>query len=68
VKLTCLDLDRFKYSSRIQIIMNSEILIYENKEGNISVDVRLEEETVWLTQDQLALFLGKAEVPLQNIF
>jgi hypothetical protein len=40
--------------------MNSEILIYENKEGNISVDVRLEEETVWLTQDQMALLFGKS--------
>lgn len=27
--------------------MNSEILIYQNKEGNIKIDVRLEEETVW---------------------
>jgi hypothetical protein len=31
--------------------MNTDILIYENKEGNISIDVRLEEETVWLTQE-----------------
>lgn len=32
---------------------NSEILIYQNSEGNIKIDVRLEEETVWLTQAQL---------------
>jgi hypothetical protein len=36
-----------------------EILIYQNQEGNIKVDVRLEEETVWLTQDQMALLFGK---------
>lgn len=41
--------------------MNSEILIYENKEGNIAIDVRLEEETVWLTQDQMAALFGKAK-------
>ncbi len=30
--------------------MSSEIIIYENQEGNIKIDVRLQEETVWLTQ------------------
>jgi hypothetical protein len=39
--------------------MASEILIYQNKEGSIKVDVRLEEETVWLTQDQMAQLFGK---------
>lgn len=39
--------------------MSSEILIYQNTEGNIKVDVRLEEETVWLTQDQMAQLFGK---------
>jgi len=41
--------------------MNSEIIIYQNSEGNIKIDVRLEEETVWLTQDQLATLFGKAK-------
>ena len=36
-----------------------EILIYQNTEGNIKIDVRLEEETVWLTQDQMAMLFGK---------
>jgi hypothetical protein len=40
---------------------NSEIIIYQNTEGNIKVDVRLEEETVWLTQDQMAILFGKAK-------
>lgn len=39
--------------------MNSEILIYQNSDGNIKIDVRLEEETVWLTQDQMAALFGK---------
>ena len=38
-----------------------EILIYQNQEGTIKIDVRLEEETVWLTQDQMALLFGKAK-------
>lgn len=39
--------------------MNSEIIIYQNTEGNIKIDVRLEEETVWLTQAQLGHLFGK---------
>lgn len=41
--------------------MNSEIVIFQNAEGNIKIDVRLEEETVWLTQDQMAVLFGKAK-------
>lgn len=41
---------------------SSEIIIYQNTEGNIKIDVRLDEETVWLTQAQ------KAEQLLQNTY
>lgn len=34
--------------------MSSEILIYQTPDGNTKVDVRVEGETVWLTQNQLA--------------
>ena len=37
-----------------------EVLIYQNQNGKITIDVRLEEETVWLTQDQMAQLFGKA--------
>jgi hypothetical protein len=37
----------------------NEIIIYQNPDGNIKIDVRLEEETVWLTPDQMALLFGK---------
>jgi len=40
-------------------MQNSDIIIYQNEEGNIKIDVRLEEETVWLTQDQMATLFGK---------
>lgn len=41
--------------------MTGEILIYQNPGGGIKIDVRLEEETVWLTQDQMATLFGKAK-------
>lgn len=41
--------------------MKSEIIIYQNQDGNIKIDVRLDEETVWLTQDQMATLFGKAK-------
>ena len=52
--------------------MNSDILIYQNQEGNIKVDVRLEEETVWLTQAQLCELFQKSKATIsehiKNIF
>ena len=39
--------------------MNSEVLIYQNPDGNIKIDVRLEDETVWLTQAQMGQLFGK---------
>jgi len=51
---------------------NSEIIIYQNPDGNIKIDVRLEEETVWLTQDQMATLFGKAKSTInehiKNVF
>jgi hypothetical protein len=51
---------------------DSEIIIYQSTEGNIKIDVRLEEETVWLSQDQMAELFGKAKSTInehiQNIF
>ncbi len=37
-----------------------EILIYQSKQGDIKIDVRLEDETVWLTQEQMATLFGKS--------
>ena len=33
---------------------NSEIIIYEGDNGQPRIEVRVENETVWLTQDQIA--------------
>lgn len=40
---------------------NSDLILYKNAEGNIKIDVQLEGETVWLTQDQMASLFGKAK-------
>ena len=34
--------------------MNNEILIYQTEDGQTQVDVRMENDTVWLTQAQMA--------------
>jgi len=51
---------------------NSEIFIYQNPDGKIRIDVRLEDETVWLTQDHMAQLFGKAKSTInehiKNIF
>ncbi len=40
---------------------NSELIIYETKDGNIKLDVNLENETVWLTVNQMSLIFNRDE-------
>ena len=40
---------------------NQNILIYENQNGDIKVDVRFEDESIWLTQSQICELYGKAK-------
>ncbi len=51
---------------------NNQILIYQNTDGNIKVDVHFENETVWLTQNQMATLFAKAKSTInehiQNIY
>ncbi len=42
----------------------SEIIIYQAEDGTTAIDVRIEQESVWLTQQQLALLFGQTK---QNI-
>ena len=41
--------------------MSSEIIIYTTQDGKTKLQVNLEDETVWLTQDQMAMLFGKAK-------
>jgi hypothetical protein len=47
-------------------------ILFKTEDEKISVDVRIEDETVWLTQEQMALLFGKAKSTvnehIQNVF
>lgn len=43
-----------------------EIILYKNQEGNIKIDVRLEDETVWLTQAQLCELFQKSKATVSE--
>lgn len=45
---------------------NSEILIYRNPDGKIRIDVRLEGETVWLTQGHLCDLFQKSKATISE--
>lgn len=38
---------------------NSELIIYESKDENIKLDVNLENETVWLSLEQMSRLFGR---------
>lgn len=50
----------------------SEIIIYRQDDGNIKIDVHLEDETVWLSQKLMAELFGKSKKTIsehiRNIF
>ena len=59
-------------SKKNKKIGDSKIIIYSSKDGEAKLDVRLENETVWLSQKQMAeLFNCSADnvgLHLKNIF
>jgi hypothetical protein len=50
----------------------SQILIFQSEDGRTKLDVRLEDQTVWLSQRQLTELFGKAKGTIsehiKNIF
>ena len=38
----------------LEIMEENKIIIYQTEDGQTQIDVRLENETVWLTQAQMA--------------
>lgn len=42
-------------------IENSSVVLYTNDDGSVQMDVRIDGDTVWLTQQQIALLYGKAK-------
>lgn len=51
---------------------HSDFILFKTEDDKISVNVRFEDETVWLTQDQMALLFDKAKSTInehiQNVF
>ena len=51
---------------------NSEIIIYTDSNGTTKLQVQLENETVWLSQEQMAMLFGKGRTTITehigNIF
>lgn len=49
-----------------------EIILYQNQDGNIKIDVRLEDETVWLSQAKLCELFQKSKATIsehiKNVF
>lgn len=58
--------------SKDKKIGDNQIIIYNSKDGKAKIDVRLENEMVWLTQDKIALLFGVQRPAitkhLKNIF
>ena len=53
-------------------IMNSDILLYTTEDGTTRIDVRLVDETVWLTQSQICVLFDKSKATIsehiKNVF
>jgi hypothetical protein len=45
---------------------DSQLLIYQNPDGTVKIDVLLEEETVWLTQANMAELFGKGRTTITS--
>ena len=41
------------------IANNDQMLIYQSEDGSIKIDVRFEQDTVWLTQAQMCMLFGR---------
>lgn len=42
------------------IPIQDEIVLYQSEDGKVKVDVLFQDETVWLTIDQMSLLFGKS--------
>ncbi len=58
--------------NNLQLAPNDEFLIYQSEDGTIKVDVLFQDETVWLTIDNMCLLFGKSRSTINehilNIF
>lgn len=45
---------------------NSEILLYQTEDGQTRIDIRLDEETVWLTIEQMSQLFQKSRSTIND--
>lgn len=66
------DLTSKNRSDNQETAPQSEFLLYQTEEGRIRIETRMLDETVWLTQDQMASLFGKAKSTInehiKNVF
>ncbi len=53
-------MDNEKNTTTFGLTSNDEFLLYQSQDGTIKVDVLFENETVWLSIDQMCLLFGKS--------
>ncbi|MFA7208964.1 MAG: virulence protein RhuM/Fic/DOC family protein [Parcubacteria group bacterium] len=55
-----------------KVPQEGEVIIYKSKAGEVELEIKFEKETVWLTQDQIAMLFGTQRPAitkhLQNVF
>ena len=51
---------------------SDDIILYQSEDGKVKLDVRLQQDNIWLSQDQIATLYGKDRTTiskhLRNIF
>ena len=45
---------------------NNQIIIYQTEDGQMQVDVRMEDETVWLSANQMAILFDRDEKTIRK--
>lgn len=45
-----------------------DVIVYETSEGDVRVDVRLDRDTAWLSQRQVAELFGSTPENVRNVF
>lgn len=64
--------DAILYLDKVNMIDKSEIIIYQTDDGLTKIDVRIDEDTVWLTQAEMAELFQKnvstTSRHIQNVF
>ena len=44
--------------NNMQVVTQDSLVLYKSEDGNIQLNVKLEKDTVWLTQPQMANLFG----------